>query len=160
MKNNKKALYKYFFVAISLLLIINFTASAQTSYIAKHRQLTDSLSEAYGIPSSVILGIATIESGAGQDRNPKLLNNHFGVVGKNNLMQTKGIKTMYKGYASAKASFIDFCNIISRKSFYTHLKGNTDYKVWLNAISKAGYSTQPETWKRLITDAIVKLNLN
>lgn len=160
MTYNKKALYKYFFVATSLILLINVSASAQTNYITKHRELSDSLSQVYGIPSSVILGIATIESGAGQDRNPKLLNNHFGVIGKNNLMQTKGIKTKYKGYSSATASFIDFCNIISQKSFYTRLKGNTDYKVWLSAISKAGYSTQPETWKKLITDAIVKLRLN
>lgn len=160
MKFNKKALSKFFFVALPLSLLLNVAASAQSNYVVKHRDLTDSLSETYGIPSAVILGIATIESGAGNDRNSTMLNNHFGIVGKNNLMQTKGIKTMYKGYATAKASFIDFCNVISQKSFYSRLKGNTDYRVWLSAISKAGYSTQPETWKKLITDAIVKLKLD
>jgi len=75
-------------------------------------------------------------------------------------MQTKGIKTMYKGYATAKASFIDFCDVISQKSFYNKLKGNTDYHVWVTAISKAGYSTKPDLWKKLISDAIVKLNLD
>jgi len=143
-----------------LILLINVAASAQTKYVNQHRDLTDSLSQTYGIPSSVILGVAIVESGAGKDRNPVMLNNHFGVIGKNNLMQTKGIKTMYKGYTTAKASFIDFCNIISRKSFYSNLKGNMDYHVWLNAISKAGYSTQPDTWKKLITDAIQKLKLD
>jgi len=159
MKFNKKAPFKSFFVALSLMILINVAASAQYKYISQHRDLTDSLSESYGIPASVILGVAVVESGGGKDRNPVLLNNHFGVVGKNNLMQTKGIKTMYKGYATAKASFVDFCKIISRKSFYNTLKGNMDYHAWINAISKAGYSTEPEVWRKAITEAIEKLKL-
>jgi flagellum-specific peptidoglycan hydrolase FlgJ len=159
MKFNKKALFKFFFVALPLTLLINVAASAQYKYISQHRDLTDSLSQTYGIPASVILGIAVVESGGGKDRNPTMLNNHFGVVGKNNLLETKGIKTMYKGYTTAKASFIDFCKIISRKSFYTKLKGNMDYRAWLNAISNAGYSTEPEVWRKAITEAIEKLKL-
>ena len=160
MKYNKKALHKFFFVVISLTLLLNVNASAQSKYISKHKDLTDSLSNTYGIPSAVILGVAIIESGAGAGRNCLLLNNHFGIVGNNSLLESKGIKTMYKEYSNSKASFIDFCKVISRKSFYSSLKGNNDYRVWVSAISKAGYSTQPNTWKKLITDAIVKLKLD
>jgi len=34
-----------------------------------------------------------------------------------------------------------------------------DHKAWLEAISKAGYSTVPDEWKRNITAAIRKHNL-
>jgi flagellum-specific peptidoglycan hydrolase FlgJ len=129
------------------------------SYISEYTPLVDSLSEEYGIPSSVILGVAIIESGAGRDRNPQLMNNHFGVVGKNNLMTTMHIKTMYKQYASAADSYRDFCKIISRKKYYLTLKGNTNYEAWVSEISKAGYSTSPEAWKHLVLDAIKKYKL-
>ena len=124
------------------------------TYINRYKPLADSLSAEYGIPSSVILGVAIIESGAGRDRNPRLMNNHFGVVGKNNLMKTCHIKTMYKQYASAEDSYIDFCKIISRKRYYSELKGNTDYAAWVAAISGGGYSDAPKKWEELVLSAI------
>ena len=59
--------------------------SAQSKYIKQYKPIADSLSAIYGIPSSVMLGIAIIESGAGKSRNCKLLNNHFGIKEKNNM---------------------------------------------------------------------------
>jgi len=48
-------------------------------FIKNFKPLADSLSEEYGIPASVILGISIIESGSGTSRNCKLLNNYFGI---------------------------------------------------------------------------------
>lgn len=128
-------------------------------YIKQYKPIADSLSDIYGVPSSVMLGIAIIESGAGKSRNCKLLNNHFGVKGKNNLMKTKGIKSGYKQYPSGRASYIAFCQLMTRKKFYSKLKGKKDHKLWLEAISKAGYSMAPDEWKRNITAAIRKHKL-
>lgn len=122
--------------------------------------MADSLSEAYGIPAAIILGVAIVESGAGTSRNSRLLNNHFGIVGKNNLLKTKGIRTRYKQYASVAASFADFCNLLTRKKFYSALKGNMDYKLWITAISKTGYSEAPAEWRKRITTAIQKNKLH
>lgn len=142
-----------------LIIASTLPVSGQEKYIKQYRPIADSLSAIYGIPTSVMLGIAIIESGAGKSRNCKLLNNHFGIKGKNNLLKTKGIKTAYKQYPDGRASYISFSRLMTRKKFYPKLKGKMDHKLWLDAISKSGYSTVPEEWKRNITAAIRKHNL-
>jgi Bax protein len=144
---------------VLFLLLVFQSASAQSKYIRQYKPIADSLSEIYGIPTSVMLGVAIIESGAGKSRNCKLLNNHFGVKGKNDLMKTKGIKSSYKQYPDGRASYVAFCKLITKKKFYSKLKGSKDHKLWLEAISKAGYSTVPDEWKRNITAAIRKHKL-
>lgn len=145
-------------LAVLLLFAFN-SAIAQSKYIKQYKPIADSLSEIYGIPTSVMLGIAIIESGAGSSRNCKLLNNHFGIKGKNNLLKTKGIRSAYKQYPDGRSSYIAFSKLMTRKKFYSKLKGKNDHKLWLDAISKAGYSTIPEEWKRNITAAIRKHKL-
>lgn len=144
------------------LLMLSGSVAAQSStktFITKYRPLADSLSEAYGIPPSVILGVSIVESGSGTSRNCRLLNNFFGIVGKNNLLKTKGIKTRYKQYPDATASFIDFCKLLAKKKYYKKLKGNMDYKLWTDAISKSGYSEVPAVWRQRINDTIKKNKL-
>jgi flagellum-specific peptidoglycan hydrolase FlgJ len=121
--------------------------------------LADSLSEVYGIPASVMLGVAILESGSGTSRNSKLLNNHFGIVGKNNLLKTKGIKTRYKQYPDVTSSYVAFCQLQARKKYYTTLKGKMDYSLWIDAMSKSSYSEVPEIWKSRVISIIKKNKL-
>jgi flagellum-specific peptidoglycan hydrolase FlgJ len=114
----------------------------------------------YGVPTSIILGVAILESGAGKSRNCKLLNNHFGIVGKNDLLKTKNIKTRYKQYTDSRASYIDFCKLMRKKKFYKKLKDNNDYKLWVDAISRAGYSEIPDYWKQKVLETIKKNKLS
>lgn len=151
---------KRVFVLLAGLFLLAGTAEGQTKYLQAYKPLADSLSVVYGIPASVMLGVAIIESGSGTSRNAKLLNNHFGIVGKNNLLKTKGIRSRYKQYPSVKASYIGFCQLLTRKKFYPKLKGNNDYKLWLEAMSKAGYSEAPVEWKARISSAIRKHKLH
>lgn len=145
---------------LSLMILFCVRAShAQSTYIKTYKPIADSLSAVYGIPTSVMLGIAIIESGAGKSRNCKLLNNHFGIKGKNNLMKTKGIKSAYKQYPDGRASYIAFSKLMTRKKFYSKLKGVMDHKLWLEALSKSNYSMVPDEWKRNITAAIRKHKL-
>jgi len=143
----------------AFLLFAFHAAEAQSKYIKQYKPIADSLSEIYGIPISVMLGIAIIESGAGSSRNCKLLNNHFGIKGKNNLLKTKGIRTAYKQYPDGRSSYVAFSKLMTRKKFYPKLKGKMDHALWLDAISKSGYSTVPDEWKRNITAAIRKHKL-
>ena len=144
------------FIILSF-LIANTTsvnAHAGKKYIAKYKTLVASLSKEYGIPVSIITAISVIESGAGRSRNCRLLKNHFGIIGRNNLLKTKGIKSKFKQYKTDEDSFRDFCKTISRKKYYQKLKGNNDYKLWIDAMAKAGYSTSPTIWKKEISLAI------
>ncbi|MBS1627749.1 MAG: glucosaminidase domain-containing protein [Bacteroidetes bacterium] len=159
----KQLFYKKIAIAALFLFVSTQCAIAQKSvhnYFNKYKPLAAQLSVKYGIPMSIILGVAVIESGAGKDRNPKLLHNHFGIVGKNNLLKTQGIKTKFKAYATDEDSFIAFSKMITRKSYYEKLKDNQDYNLWLNAMAKAGYSTTPLIWKKQIGNAIKRYRLD
>jgi len=156
--NACKRLYVLSFL-MALLLISAQSLQAQSKYVKKYKPLADSLSAVYEVPSSVILGVAIVESGSGNSRNAKLLNNHFGIVGKNNLLKTKHIKSRYKQYSSIAGSYEDFCKLLSRRKFYSTLKGNQDYRLWVDAISKTGYSEVPAEWKKRISATIRKNKL-
>lgn len=147
-------------IIIPLFLLFNINLKAQTSYITKFQPLVDSLSDAYGIPKAIIMGVSITESGMGKDRNPRLLNNYFGFVGKNNLLKKKGIKTKYKQYSSAKDSFFDFCKQIAKRKYYTRLKGNDDYQLWIEAMAKAGYSGSSQIWKKEVRAVIKRYKLS
>jgi flagellum-specific peptidoglycan hydrolase FlgJ len=155
-----KISFRLIIVWLGVLLMSGFFSqlSAQSKvvarYIEKYTPLADSLSLEFGIPVSIIIGVAIVESSSGTGRNARLLNNHFGIVGKNNLLKTKGIRTKYKQYPDAESSFVDFCKLISRRKFYADLRGNSDYRLWVDAISKSAYSEVPQVWKREILYAI------
>ena len=147
----------YYFPALLLtisLVLMSLLGAGQTKYVKKYRPLADSLEREYGIPASVILGVAIIESSSGTSPNCKLLNNHFGIVGKNKAFKTHKVHTRYKQYPNGRASYIDFCKLLAKKKFYKKLKGNLNYHLWLDAISKSGYSEVPSIWKQRITSAI------
>ncbi len=136
-----------------LAVMITATNAQNVSYITKHKAITTELSEQYGIPSSVILAIAMVESSSGEGKTAKKLNNHFGIVGQNQQAKN-GFKSRYKEYDSEQESFMDFCRTISKKQFYARLKDNTDTKQWVKAISKSGYSEQPKVWEKRIMNTI------
>jgi len=138
-------------VLIVALLGIICSATAQNhKYITNHKVMAAVLSEHYGIPASVILAVASIESSGGSAATAKVLNNHFGMVGDNNLVNHRGHKSRYKQYNNEIASYIDFCQVVSRKKFYSKLKDNDDPKVWVKALSKCGYSEAPEQWEQKV----------
>jgi Bax protein len=146
-------------LVIALIALI-LPAFAQSKYIRKYRPLADSLSKEYKIPAALILGVAIIESGSGTSRNSKLLNNHFGIIGKNDLMKTNGIKSRYKHYPNVTSSYVAFCKLVKKRKYYEKLKGNDNYNLWLEAMSKSGYSEEPVQWKQRIAAAIRKNKLS
>lgn len=155
-----KATLHFRLIMLALLSVIFNSSFAQTKFVKKFRPLADSLSTEYGIPASVMLGVSILESSSGTSRNCKLLNNYFGIVGKNKLFKTKGIKTRYKQYDNALSSFIDFCHVIKKKKYYKILRGNMNYKLWVDAISKRGYSEIPDIWKERVLTTIQKNKLS
>ena len=155
----RKLIYVILILALQLGISPNVIAQ-KISFREKYQPLADSLSQVYQIPTAVILGVALIESGSGTSRNSKLLKNFFGIKGRNNLLKTKGIRSGYKQYKTDTASFVDFCTLVAKKQFYPTLAGNPDYRPWILALSKTGYSEVPETWRKLITNAIRKNRLD
>ena len=152
MEHNLKYLRIVILSLVFSLVSLQVNAQKQ-SYIQTNKTLAEKLSTKYGIPSSVILAIAFVETGGGTSRNSKSLNNHFGIVGKNN------IGSKYKQFESKEASYEAFCKLIARKNYYSALKGTEDFGKWVKAIASAGYSTQPGEWMRKINLIIHKYQL-
>lgn len=150
---------KHLFIALLFFgRILNTNAQAQL-YIEKYKPICDTLSNQFQIPSSVILGVAMIESGNGQGRTAKLLNNHFGIVGPNNLRKTHHIKTRYRQYDSDTASFSSFCRLVASKKFYNNLKGDSNVYIWLTSIGHSGYCRYPRSWAITIINQLKKYGL-
>lgn len=128
--------------------------SAQNSYISQYKSIATELSQEFGIPCAVILSIAYVETGGGNSTHSKILNNHFGMVGKNTINNSR-----FRSFESSKESFRSFCEMISRKKYYQKMKGNLNNAEWLNAIASAGYASNPSEWKKKINLVIDKFGL-
>ena len=127
-----------------------------TNYIEKFLPMAQDLSAKWGIPVSIILGVSILESGSGTSVNCRQLNNYFGIKGHNHL---KKRHTKYKQYASAEASFNDFCRIVSEKKYYPKLKGTFNYHIWLSAMNKRHYAGAKEVWIQRIKLIIIRHKL-
>lgn len=130
----------------------------QSAYVRKFVPVADSLSTIYKVPAALFLGVAVIESGSGKSRNAKLLNNHFGIIGKNSLHK-KGKKSRYKQYSCATDSYVDFANHLTKRKFYKRLKGKMNYVLWVDAMSKDNYSEMPKIWKQRVLSTIKTNNI-
>ncbi|MCW3461928.1 glucosaminidase domain-containing protein [Chitinophaga nivalis] len=126
----------------------------------KFKPVSVELMQQTGVPASIILGVAMLESGTGTSRNAKLLHNHFGVVGKNNMAKIKpGHRSVYKQYASDVASYEHFVQLLTKKRWFGQLKGNQEFAVWLKQMNHSGYSSAGHEWIRRVTSIINRYKL-
>ena len=123
---------------------------SQADYFKKYKTLADSLGNEYQIPPCLILGVGFLESGSGKSKVAKILNNHFGIVGKNNLPENGSFKSKYKYYKSITDSYIGFCKLVASKKYYSDLKGNTSIEKWAKAIAAHGYARDANAWSNYI----------
>jgi len=159
-QTNFKFIVKRILVSlIAIAISTQYTNAQAQSFLRKFRPLAEELSVEYQIPVAIILGVSIIESGCGKSRNCKLLNNYFGIVGKNKVYKKEHYKSKFKQYPNAEASFRDFCKKMSKKKFYQELKDTNDYHLWVVAMSKSGYSEYPAIWRKNILSAIKQYKL-
>jgi len=133
-----------------ILSILVFSLSSQTEYFNKYKPLADSLSEKYEVPSCIILCVGFLESGGGKSKVATILNNHFGIVGKNNLDKKDRFNSKYKYFYSVSDSYNSFCKLITSKAYYSTLKGNKNIDKWAIAIASKGYAENANLWSRYI----------
>jgi Bax protein len=150
------------FFIILFLFFDAFYLQAQNAaevYISKFDSLAVEVMKNYGIPASLVLGIALQESGAGTSKLCRVKHNHFGVKGRVKSSKTKsGYTTAYRKFESDEDAYLNFGEMISRKKYYTVLKGNMNYMKWLKAMKKAGYATA-STWASHVDKMIKRYDL-
>lgn len=148
-----------------LILFLFFNAiclhaqSAAEVYISKFDSLAVEVMRNYGIPASLVLGIALQESGAGTSKLCRVNHNHFGVKGRVRSSKTKsGYVTAYRKFESDEDAYLYFGEMISRKKYYIELKGNMNYMKWLKAMKKTGYA-KATTWDSHVDKMIKRYDL-
>lgn len=136
-------------------LCINITALAQSAakkYIELYNEAAIRTMNEYGIPASIVLGIAIHESASGNSKIAKYLNNHFGMKGNSG---PKPIKSAYKGYEDVNDSYDDFANLLTKRfSSLFNKYPIYDYKSWVYGIQRGGYAASG-TWASQVM-AIIK----
>ncbi len=150
-------------------------AQDQAEYILQYQDLAVSEMLRTGIPASIKLAQAMLESNCGKSELACKANNHFGIKcgtewgGKSfhkeddDYSNGKLIKSCFREFNSVMDSYVahsDFLMDPAKASRYGSLFQIkiTDYKSWAQGLSKAGYATDPQYAKRLI-DLIEKYEL-
>lgn len=147
------------------LLVTTLAASAQKpvtpkKYLQKFEPVAVSLMKETGVPASVILGIAMLESGMGTSKNARLLRNHFGIVGRNNLAKRgETYRSVYREFASDTASYRHFVKLVTRKKWFNSMKAEDNYQQWLAKLNHSGYSTAGHVWINRVTSMIKRYKL-
>lgn len=124
--------------------------NTRAEYIATWKDVAIDQMEKYGIPASITLAQAILESGDGNSELAREGNNHFGIKchdwqGKKVYHDDDKRNECFRKYRNAQESFDDH-SIFLQRSRYRFLFDykTTDYKSWAKGLKKAGYATNPK----------------
>jgi len=146
-----------------LLLFFGTIGKSQTitpkEYIQRYKDVAIKEMELYGIPASITLAQACLESNFGNSYLSRVANNHFGIkchsswTGKKVYQDDDKKHECFRHYSSAWQSFRDHSKFLKNGRRYQFLfnYSPTDYKKWAHGLKKAGYATASSYPKRLIT---------
>lgn len=150
---------------------------ARIHYINKYKQIAVDEMHRTGVPASIKLAQAILESAAGTSALAKKANNHFGIkcgyswTGKtmyriDDDYDDKGnpIESCFRAYKNPESSFIahsEFLTNKGKRSRYNFLFDYDveDYKSWAKGLKKAGYATNPK-YPDLLINIIETYELN
>ena len=135
-------------------------------YIYKWRHIAIDHMERYGIPASITMGQAILESGFGNGYLARVANNHFCIKCKSSWTGPTITHAddrpddCFRVYDSVEASFEDHAEFLSEGQRYAFLFAydSDDYKRWAHGLKKAGYATAADYGDRLIA-TIERYNL-
>jgi LysM repeat protein len=157
---------KISFTAVIYLFTLHLNAQdARALYIEKYRETAIRQMEQFGIPASIILSQAALESANGTSKLATQANNHFGIKchnwsGKTILHDDDAKNECFRKYNSPEESFMDHSLFLTQRARYRDLFSIDikDYKGWAMGLSKAGYATNPR-YAQLLISIIEKYSL-
>jgi LysM repeat protein len=123
---------------------------SRSAYIDQWKNVAILQMEEHGIPASITLAQAILESGDGNSELARKGNNHFGIkchgwTGKKVYHDDDEKGECFRKYNSAQQSFEDH-SLFLKRSRYAFLFDYDiyDYKSWAKGLKKAGYATNPK----------------
>lgn len=144
-------------LATSLLSYAQSPSTAYQAYIAQYATTAQAQMQRYGIPASITLAQALLESAAGQSYLANKANNHFGIkvttdwTGPYVVKDDDKLNERFRSYNSAAESYEDHSKFLKR-SRYQPLASLAvdDYKGWAHGLKACGYATNPTYAEKLI----------
>lgn len=133
-------------------------------YISQYKEVAIAEMQRTGIPASIKMAQALLESGAGRSTLATKANNHFGIKcggewnGKtfyrkdDDYKDGKLIESCFRKFSSPDESFIAHSQFLRHQKRYAFLFDfdKNDYHKWANGLKKAGYATDSAYPKKLI----------
>ena len=151
---------KYFLFAVIYLSGISLVFGQMTreEYIARYQVLAINEMNRSGIPASIKMAQACLESGNGNSELSKKSNNHFGIkckstwTGKSVRYDDDEKNECFRKYNSVEDSYIDHTDFLMNnpRYFFLFQLDATDYVGWAHGLKKAGYATARDYGHRLI----------
>lgn len=136
------------------------------SYIDRFKNTSIEEMNRYGIPASITLAQAILESGTGKSDLAKYANNHFGIKctkdwkGKGYYKDDDAKDECFRVYNNPEESFKDHSQFLKRKRYANLFElDKNDYEGWAKGLKDAGYATNPR-YPQLLIGLIEKYNLN
>lgn len=128
---------------------VKVTNQIVMDYIENYKGVAQANMEKYGIPASIILGQALLESGSGTGTLSVQANNHFGIkchkdwLGQTVKYDDDSVDECFRKYYNASDSFRDHALFLTSRPRYAPLfkLNKTDYKAWAKGLKAAGYAT-------------------
>ena len=130
----------------------------RSEYIAKWADVAIEHMEIYGIPASITMAQAIVESGSGNGVLARTANNHFGIkcgskwTGGKVYHDDDAKGECFRAYSSAEESFADHAEFLHTRERYNFLfdYATDDYVSWAKGLKQAGYATAPTYAEGLI----------
>ncbi|MGE4586579.1 MAG: glycoside hydrolase family 73 protein [Mangrovibacterium sp.] len=154
---SSKVLYTLILFLVSQ---ISFSQRIQSrkKYIETYRELAIIEMQRTGVPASIKLAQACLESNNGNSLLSRKSNNHFGIkcksnwTGKRTFHDDDSRNECFRAYRSVEESYIDHSNFLAANPRYSKLfrLKITDYKGWARGLKQAGYATNPHYAESLI----------
>lgn len=135
------------------------------SYVDTYKYLAIDEMERSGIPASIIIAQAIVETNAGTSYLARKSNNHFGIKCKNYWTgltfyapdddkdaQGHLIESCFRQYNSVIDSYVDHTNFLLQTAHYQGLFNydKTEYELWAKGLELCGYATDPQYAEKLI----------
>lgn len=135
------------------------------AYIDQYKDIAIAEMNRYGIPASIKLAQALLESGNGNSYLAREANNHFGIkcggtwTGRSITRPDDRDRDCFRVYQNPEHSFRDHSQFLLRKRYEKLFSLNKDdYKGWAKGLKAAGYATNPR-YPELLIDLIERYQL-
>lgn len=134
-------------------------------YIDYHKEIAVVEMYRSGVPASITIAQALLESNFGKSELAVNANNHFGIKCKSYWTGTtyyhedddldeegRLIESCFRAYQTVFDSYVDHSNFLTMTPHYMHLFDlpRTDYIGWARGLKRAGYATDPNYAEKLI----------